>query len=323
MLYTLSTDIKRKIQEAVKKRKKLGEETKQRIFLLIAESEPQGMTTNELVKATGRNRRTVHGICRYYQEKRLIEKTGRYGKYHLSSKAKQIDEPSIGSLIVQLHMLRTKLFGLGEIAFASSMGFCDVAYPQHIFNEYKKDPANIKQKEAVEKFILFEFALRWGASILYLLIQSMRYAHPSLHINESMRNQLITRRLETAVNPFLLRSTFELLLLILEKSLGKEQESEQKDTRNLSLKLMGERFEEMENTYKKTFPTVFEAIEKLQHDMVYEPGLLEVQRSEQEDPDHTKCEGELMPRIHVDSDGRKVKRCGRCKRWIPVEDPKL
>jgi DNA invertase Pin-like site-specific DNA recombinase len=67
----LSNDVWKynRIRGAVKKRKSLGEETKQRIFLLISESEPKGMTTDELAKATGRNRQTIHGICREFQKK--------------------------------------------------------------------------------------------------------------------------------------------------------------------------------------------------------------------------------------------------------------
>jgi hypothetical protein len=200
----LSNDVwkNKRIGEAVKKRKSLGEETKQRIFLLMFESEPKGMTTDELVKATGRDRRTIHGKCRDFQKKGLIKtKTGRYEKYHLSSKGTRTDDPSIGPFLLQFHMLGTQLFELGEVALSSSMEFLDSEYSQRILN-YKMGIDNTKEKEALKKFYLFEFALRWGSLLLYILIQSMKYAQPSLHINDSMREHLKIKRLESAVSPF-------------------------------------------------------------------------------------------------------------------------
>jgi hypothetical protein len=334
----LSNDVwkNKRIGEAVKKRKSLGEETKQRIFLLMFESEPKGMTTDELVKATGRDRRTIHGKCRDFQKKGLIKtKTGRYEKYHLSSKGTRTDDPSIGPFLLQFHMLGTQLFELGEVALSSSMEFLDSEYSQRILN-YKMGIDNTKEKEALKKFYLFEFALRWGSLLLYILIQSMKYAQPSLHINDSMREHLKIKRLESAVSPFFLGLSFEQLLLILDEKIWKGQkpahgkkmesiderimEEKSQEMEGIVKKLMEERFEEMEDIYKKTFPIVFELIEKLQYDMVYEHGILPGERDEQQDPNHIKCEGELMPMIYVGPDGRKVKQCSGCKRLIPVED---
>jgi hypothetical protein len=301
------------IAEAVKERRRLGEETKQLILFLIRESEPEGMTTHELVNATGRDRRTVHGICHYYQNKGLInKKTGKYGKYHLSNKALCADDPSLGPLLLQFHMLRTKLFGLGEVTLCSSMDFFDSERFQRILNN-QMGINNLKEEEALKKFYLFEFALRWGSLILYILIQSMKYAQPSLNINESMRDHFMIKRLETAVNPFILGVTFKQLLLILDEKIWKGQKSEQKDTtmhpahgekmesiderimenksqemEGIEKKLMEERFEEMQDIYKKTFPIVFELIEKLQYDMVYDHGILPGERDEQQGPNYIK-----------------------------------
>jgi hypothetical protein len=191
-----------RVLEAVEERKRLGEKTRELIISQIVEREPVGMTTRELVKTTGRDRRTVHGICREYQKRGLIQpKTGKYGKYQLTSKANQVDEPVIGSLLVYLHLIRTGLFGLGEVALTSSMDFCDAARLQSILEEYQKDPDIIQDKDVLGKFFLFEFALRLGASILYIMIQSMKYVDPSLGISESMRDHLISKRFEALANP--------------------------------------------------------------------------------------------------------------------------
>jgi hypothetical protein len=334
-----------RVHEAVKKRKKLGEETRYLIFSLIAASEPAGMTTKELVESTGRDRRTVHGICRGYQKRGLIQsKTGKYGKYRLTSKANQVDEPEIGSLLVYLHMMRTGFFGLGEVALTSSMDFCDTAHLQSILEEYQKNPDIIQDKDALGKFFLFEFALRLGASILYIMIQSMKYVNPSLSISESMRDHLISKRFEALANPFFLKCMFELLLHFLELRLWKEYDtpttptppppppSEDENEHNVNdrllkegddemksfrKKLMKERFEEMERIYKKAFPIIFESLQNLGYDMVYEPGLVELERMEKEDPNHIKCGGELGG-TRLDPQGKAAKKCLKCKRWIPV-----
>lgn len=336
-----------KTKEAIEKRKRLGEETKQLIFSLIATSEPAGLTTKELVKSTGRNRRTVHGICRDYQKRGLVSpKRGRYGKYHLTSKATQVDDPDIGSMLVQLHMIRTGLFGLGEVALTSSMDFCDSAYLQRILEKYQKNPDIVQNKDALGKFFLVEFALRLGASILYTMIQSMKYVNPLLGISESMRDHLTSKRFEALANPMYLKEMFELLLLFLERKLWKEYDvptppspsppSKNEKTHNdidklttegddemksFRKKLMEERFEEMERIYKETFPIIFESIQNIGHDMIYGPGLIEASGIEEEDPDHIKCGGELGE-ARVDSQGIVAKKCLKCKRWFQLYELK-
>jgi hypothetical protein len=108
------------------------------------------------------------------------------------------------------------------------------------------------------------------------------------------------KRFETAVNPTLLRGTFEILLLILEQGLWKEypiplprspdpphqleddkmeKSTEKKLSKNEKKmdtwrkKIVEERFKEMENIYRETFPIVYEVMHKIGYDMVYEPGI--------------------------------------------------
>jgi hypothetical protein len=141
---------------------------------------------------------------------------------------------------------------------------------------------------------------------------------------------------------------FELLLLFLEQRLWREYnissihspppplEDEKIEDANDKLskegddelksflkKLMEQRFGEMERIYKDTFPIIFESLQNLGYDMVYEPGLLEEERMKQEDPNHIKCGGELTREARVDPEGRMAKKCLKCKRWIPVEESKI
>ena len=345
--------IKKQIKEAVKKRISLGEESKQRVFVLILNSEPKGMTTDELVTATGLNRRTISGICRDYQNKGLLYKTSKKGQYHLTNKAKRIDDPSVGSYVIMWDMIGSWLFELGEFAMSSSVDFVNAKRVQQILDS-QKHPNKTKNKEALGIFLLFEFALRVGASILYIMIQSMKYADPSLHIgesmsiSESMKNHLISSRFK-GINPAYFKVMFEELLLILEQRLWKEYdflresprippdipEDEKMDSvkddiysradskyNNFQKRVMKEKFEEMEKMYKDTFPKLFESMQEIGFDMVYEPGLVELERMEKEDPNHVKCEGELS-KARFDPRGRMAKRCLKCKRWIPVEKSNL
>jgi hypothetical protein len=324
-IYTLSIDSrhtmwskgfrKKWVKKATEERRRLGHETRQQILLLILKSEPWGMTTKELVNATGKDRRTIHKVCNECQKKGLvIPKTGRFGKYHVIEEATRIDDPSIGSLVVQLHMIRTGLLGLGEVALTSSMDFCDATRLQKILNNSRRKNSTIQQKESLGKFFLFEFALRLGSSLLYNMIKSMKYANPSLRISESKRNQLIKIQFETALNPTLLRGTFELLLLILEQRLWQQytvpipkspspsppsedekmestgDQLSKEETDRIRKKLMQERFGEMERIYKLTFPIVFEAMREIGYDMVYAPGMLTAETLEKKlkDPEQEK-----------------------------------
>jgi predicted transcriptional regulator len=341
--------VQKQIGEAVRKRRELGEETKRKVFVKILESEPNGMSTQDLVKAIGRDRRTIQGICQDYENEGLIKKTNKKGQYHLTSKAKRIDNPSVGSFLVLWNMIGSWLFELGDIAMSSSMDFVKVKRVQQILNSQKR-PNETIHKEAFGKFLLFEFALRVGASILYIMIQSMKYADPSLHmgeslkISESMKDHLVSNRYK-GINPVYFKVMFEELLLILEHRLWKEYdfphesprvppdipEDERMDSvkddiysrvdrkyENFQKRVMKEKFEVMEKMYKDTFPTMFESMQDLAFDMVYEPGLAELERMEKEDPDHVKCGGELS-KAKLDLGGRIAKRCLKCKRWFPVE----
>jgi hypothetical protein len=78
----------------------------------------------------------------------------------------------------------------------------------------------------------------------------------------------------------------------------------------------------MEKMYKDTFPIVFESIQDLGFDMVYEPGLEEIDRMEKEDPAHIKCGGELSE-TRVNPQGKMAKKCLKCRRWIPVKESKI
>ena len=306
MVHGLSNNVRKKmVEEATKERRRLGQETEQQILLLILESEPIGMTTSELVKTTGKDRRTVHKVCREHQKRGLIRpKTSRLGRYHVTdkvtTKVKPTDDPAIGAMVIQLHMMKTGLFGLGEVALTTSMDFCDGASIEKLLEEYRKNPNTIQRKDVLGKFLLFEFALRMGSSLLYIMIQSMKYTNSSLKMSESRRNQLIMKRYETAVNPTLLKGTFEILLFILEQRLWKEylyplpqspdpphrledelEDDKMEKSREKKLSknrkemdtwrkgIMDERFKEMEKIYRATFPIVFEVMHKIGYDLVF------------------------------------------------------
>lgn len=99
-----------------------------------------------------------------------------------------------------------------------------------------------------------------------MLVQSMRYAQPSQYISESKKIQLVTKWLERAVNPQFLINSYEQLLRILEERFWKNQQA--KDAK--WPELMGGRFEEMENLYKKLFRNIYEEMENIWANINYE-----------------------------------------------------
>ena len=141
---------------------------------------------------------------------------------------------------------------------------------EHSTNTEKKEMGQ-KSTDDFERFYLFEFALRMGATISYLLIQSMKYAQPSPHISEAKRVQLITRFLEKSVSPMLLIDSFHQLLSILEERSWKNRTPKEEDERPGTWpESMEGRVKEMENIFRNTFRSMFEEFENIWINIQYE-----------------------------------------------------
>ena len=165
-----------KVQEAIEANKKRGRKTREKIFLLIAESEPDGMTTKELVEATGLKRDRIHTICKEYIDREALKKIPKLRRYHLGPKA--IEDSGLTGAFFEQTLIKTGLFSLGKVALTTSSEFCNVEHAVNIFKQKQqqnqKDEQVSKQYDPFDKLYLFEYSLRLGAIISYHLIQSMR-----------------------------------------------------------------------------------------------------------------------------------------------------
>ena len=49
------------------------------------------------------------------------------------------------------------------------------------------------------------------------------------------------------------------------------------------------------------------------------PKIKRILQLKKEDPDHTKCDGELLPDVRKNSKNKSVRKCSKCLRWVPVK----
>jgi hypothetical protein len=79
----------------------------------------------------------------------------------------------------------------------------------------------------------------------------------------------------------------------------------------------------LENIFSCIYPQFYKKLQRIRKhtdntlNYIYNKKRAYLQRIKQ-DPDHTKCNGILLPEIKTDMDGNKVQQCTKCNRWITI-----
>jgi hypothetical protein len=118
---------------------------------------------------------------------------------------------------------------------------------------------------------------------------------------------------------------------LIEEAKNDEQVREQQaqlESRPSILELQEGKFDELEDTFKSIFPRLYQDLEKIRVKDIpkeinwrknsFDEKLRRIKKLEEEDPDHIKCGGNLLPGIRTNLKGKKVQRCFKCLRWIGV-----
>jgi hypothetical protein len=302
------------------KRVRRGRDTKQKILEFIAESEPNGKTSGELVKATGLHRDSIRLTCNSLAEENLIVRSGgKLGKYHLVSKIFN-EDPGLNAFLFGSTMTK-KFYELTEYPTCVNNIFCNTKFCRDVW--LSKDYDN--PDELVDEIYIFEFALRLGAVIIYELMQSIRFNQLQVRSQGSnlMKNDLLIKYIENAVRPLLFIQIFRKLYPV-GRRLDAESDSEPKSF----LEIQHDKFDELQRIFKNTFPDLFESLEKIRTNQIpkqiewrkhdFHQQLERMKQLEKEDPGHTKCKGELLPDIKTNIKGKRVQRCSKCSRWVEV-----
>jgi hypothetical protein len=240
-----------------KKQRSLGEEHKDIIFHIIALSEPDGKSTNELTKDTGFHRDTIYTLCKQMLKNGLLIKSGKFGKYHLGPKS--LEDSGLHGFIFGTEV--TKQFYSLRDFICTTNKFCNNEYCKSVL-EGRPYKEIIPDKDLYDEVHLFEFAIRIGAIISYELIESMKYAQlPNL--NYVKRNDLILKWIDNVIRPLLLIQIFRRLYPVSKRLRRISNTGKQKDERLSFFEIDKEKFIEIERTFKSTFPHLFEDLEKI------------------------------------------------------------
>ncbi|MGI8831164.1 MAG: hypothetical protein ACR2IS_00845 [Nitrososphaeraceae archaeon] len=300
-------------------KRKRGRETKQKIFWLVEESEPKGLTLGELVEATkkvfppkGLHRDRVGDICKEYVNRKLFSQQpkskGKFGKYYLGPDA--YGDPRLAAFVLQRKIMDpSTFFRLGKEAICFSSEYSSfhgkkglLQSPRH--KEYLESP---NTNDDFDQLYLFEYSLKLGAILVYQVIQAMRHAEISPVLSSLQKDSFVLKWIENAVTPMSIVQSFRRLLPV-NKRLAKPKQAENiQEGESLGwLELEKGKIVELEDIFRKAFGgSLFEDLQKskresLDHDILeHKYKISESERIEQlwkEDPDHVKCGGEAKPK---------------------------
>jgi hypothetical protein len=329
-------------------KRKRGRETKEKLFSLVENSEPHGLTLGQFVEATkkvfppkGLSRDTVSDICREYVRLALFSQVPnhKFGKYHLGPKA--YGDPGLAASFLQQKIMKPNTFhNLGKEAICFSSDLCSYQYKALLQSpEHKKYAESPDKDEKYDRLYLFEYSLKLSATIIYQLIQALRYVEATPLLSGTRRDEFILKWIGNAVTPMSIVQTFRRLLPI-NKRLTKADTIQENESLGW-LELEKGKINELENIFVNTFGRqLFKDLEyirsqTLPHDVnAHKRRISESQRIEQlqkEDNDHIKCAGTwakpepntfIFPSGHkvildpFNPDGHPIKKCSKCGRQI-------
>jgi Zn-finger protein len=80
-------------------------------------------------------------------------------------------------------------------------------------------------------------------------------------------------------------------------------------------------FANLVDCYRCIYPEAYQYLEYIKNGLDTEIETLrkislEHRRKVKMDPYHSKCDGKLLPQIKLNANGKKVKKCSKCHRWI-------
>lgn len=258
------------------------------------------------------HRDRVGDICKEYIGRGLFsqfpKKKGKFGKYHLGSKA--YGDPWLAAFVLQRKIMDpSTFFRLGKEAICFSSEYSSfhgkkglLQSPRH--KEYLESP---NTNDDFDQLYMFEYSLKVGAIIVYQVIQAMRHAEISPILSGLQKDSFVLKWIENAVTPMSIVQSFRGLFPV-KKRLAKTKQAENIQERESLgwLELEKGKIAELEDIFRKAFgSSLFEDLEKIKRESLdrdileHKYKISESERIEQlwkEDPDHAKCGGEAKPK---------------------------
>lgn len=310
-----------RIRAAVNARIKQGLTTKEKLLSIIAASEPVGKSSAELREEMNLSRDRIHTICKEYIDEAMLYKTARSGKYRLTQKA--LGDPARKGYLFCLKAMKD-FFSLNDISLTNM--FCNTSYNRNIVNSKEKAGTELllnRDPNILDKLGLFEFALKIGAFITYEMIMAIKFASDSSE-DGAAKDMHAWRWIDSALNSHLMLAKFKDISPVGNRlKRNRFNDIPQGPFYDMNARELETLFQSFQDVFPEVYRKSENILSGLQSRINSDRKYMKVEsdryrRMEIEDPNHTTCGGQLIPKIITTSDGRRVQKCSKCHRWIKV-----
>lgn len=298
------------------------------ILRSIAKNEPEGRHTTQIKSDTGLHRATVSRLCGVLEKDDWISRRNKQSEYHLGKKAYGYPElylylfykETVGKILSwQDWICESNKFCNNEFCKQISLHpkFCDNKLHRAILNGVMDfDSLKNADKKAVREhfdsfkgqwngLVLFEFANRIGAIIVYTMIEALRKKKFN-KINEIMeidiplkgkkKEEMTLKWMDYAA------TNLQYLLDNFAKfwNFGRENiKSSHRNEPGSLYEINEEDFGRLSGSYKSVYPRIYDEFENIKKRIPedieqYKTRFREL-KMEKEDPNHLKCNGRLVP----------------------------
>ncbi|MGH9953584.1 MAG: hypothetical protein ACRD5J_18340 [Nitrososphaeraceae archaeon] len=310
-------------RKALESKREQGKQTKEKIFSIIAASQPTGKSSADLKKETNLSRDRIHTICKEYMDEGFLYKTGRYGNYRLTEKA--LGDPARKGYLFGLKVMEI-ILSLDYIS--ANNKFCNTTYNKSIINIRKGTNSSLNRDPHIDdKLFLFEFALRIGSIITYEMIQAIKFASESSEVEA--KDQLAWKWINNVIHSNFILAKFADTYVV-GKRLKRNRFED--SPRGPFYDMDKNELQSLQQSFQNVFPEVYEKSEdilsrlqnRIDSDRQYAKEIFDREKQmEIEDPKHIKCSGQLIPEVKTTLEGIKVQQCSKCHRWIKIRKSRI
>lgn len=155
----------------------------------IASSEPEGASTHKLATELDLHRDTIHTICKTLMNEGLVTKTGKFGNYHVTTRAYQ--DPELTARIFFNESLRWIRSNTSPIITLKEEKESEIR--DTVRERYEREHETFWNKlyqihpDSPERKILLKFAVDIGMLITDIMVEAVRPRHGKKYINNASK----------------------------------------------------------------------------------------------------------------------------------------
>lgn len=159
------------------------------ILRYIASSEPEGASTHKLTTKLDLHRDTIHTICKTLMNEDLVTKAGKFGKYHVTTRAYQ--DPELTARIFFNESLRWIRSNTSPILMLKEEE--DNEIRNKVKERYEREHETFWNKlyqiypDSQERKTLLKFAVDIGMLITAIMVEAVRPRHDKKYINNASK----------------------------------------------------------------------------------------------------------------------------------------